>query len=315
MRNITLRHLRTIQSVCSCGKITTAAKELGLTSPAITLQIQQIEQEVGGKLFDRTNKGMLPTEIGIAFLNTARAVHDQLYILEDSIKSIQGLKAGTLRLGVVSTGKYFAPRLMAAFSKNFPDIEMKLHIGNRAEIVEKLKNHEVDIVLMGRPPRDFEVRSQVFGDHPLVFIAPAGHPLAAKHDISKEQIANESFLIRERGSGTRTSLEIFISEVPGRLEHLGAEMGSNETIKQSVIAGLGIAFISAHTIEQELELKRLVILDVVDTPIRRQWFSVSRTDRSTTPSMVAFEKFLRKMGSSHLPLVNKIYPAKLNHTP
>ncbi len=309
MRNITLRHLKTIQSVCLLGQITLAGKALGLTSPAITLQIQQVEAEVGGKLFDRTSKGMLPTEIGIAFLETARAVEDQLHILEDSINSIKGLRAGTLRLGVVSTGKYFAPRLMAAFAKKFPDIDIQLYIGNRSDIVQKLKNHEVDIALMGRPPRDFEVRSQIFGDHPLVFIAASDHPMAGKHDISKEQISNEHFLIRESGSGTRTSLEIFISEVPGRLDRIGTEMGSNETIKQSVIAGLGIAFISAHTIEQELILKRLVILDVVGTPIRRQWFSVSRTDRTITPSMLAFEKFLRKSGSSYLPLIGKIYPA------
>lgn len=305
-----MRHLRTIKSICENGKITLAAKELGLTSPAVTLQIQQIEQDIDDKLFDRTKKGMIPTEIGTAFLETARTVQDQLHDLEDSIKSIKGLGTGTLRLGVVSTGKYFAPRLMAAFSKQYPDIEMQLFIGNREETIDKLKNHEVDIALMGRPPREFDVRSEIFGDHPLVFIAPADHDLANKHDISKEMISSEKFLIREKGSGTRISLEIFMSEIPEKLDQLGAEMGSNETIKQAVIAGLGIAFISAHTIEQELQLKRLVILDVIGTPIRRQWFSVSRTDRSLTPSMMAFKKFLRKRGGSYLPTISKIYPVQ-----
>ena len=310
MRNLTLRHLKTIQAVCAHGKITLAAKELGLTSPAVTLQIQQVEQEVEGQLFDRTKAGMIPTEIGIAFLDTARSIYDQLHTLEDSINSIKGLGAGTLRLGVVSTGKYFAPRLMAAFSKEYPDIEMQLFIGNRQETVHKLKNHDVDIALMGRPPREFDVRSEIFGDHPLVFVAPKGHPLANDYEISKERIAAEKFLIREKGSGTRTSLEIFMSEIPDKLDLLGVEMGSNETIKQAVIAGLGIAFISAHTIEQELLLNRLVILDVISTPIRRQWFSVSRTDRSITPSMMAFQKFLRMKGGRYLPTVNKIYPVQ-----
>ena len=310
MRNVTLRHLKTIEAVCALGKLNLAAKELGLTSPAVTLQIQQVEKEIDGQLFDRTKAGMIPTEIGLAFLNAARSIHDQLHNLEDSINSIKGLGAGTLRLGVVSTGKYFAPGLMAAFSKEYPDIEMQLFIGNRQETIHKLKNHDVDIALMGRPPRDFDVRAEIFGDHPLVFVAPIDHPLANDHEISKERISAEKFLIREKGSGTRTSLEIFMSEIPEKLDLLGVEMGSNETIKQAVIAGLGIAFISAHTIEQELVLNRLVILDVISTPIRRQWFSVSRTDRSITPSMMAFQQFLRKKGGQYLPTINKIYPVQ-----
>ncbi len=311
MRNITLRQLKTIQTVASFGKINLAAKDLGLTAPAVTLQIQQLEQETGLPLFDRTREGMIITPAGRAVLEAARSIQERLEHLEDSIDSMKGLRSGRLRLGVVSTGKYFAPKLMAAFSKENPGIDMRLHVGNRAEIVRKLKNHEIDIALMGRPPRQFEVRSLVFGDHPLVFIAPADHPLANELDIQKERIAEEKFLVRENGSGTRVSLELFISDIPGRLENLGVEMDSNETIKQAVIAGLGIAFISAHTIEQEVKLKRLVILDVVDTPIRRQWFMVSRQDSSTTPAMAAFEAFIQSSGLRFLPIVPKPYPASV----
>ncbi|WP_113340910.1 LysR family transcriptional regulator [Rhizobium cremeum] len=309
MRNVTIRQLRTIEAVCRLGKINLAAAELGLTGPALTLQIQQLERDAGVALFDRGREGMVPTGFGLAFLEAARSVEDSLSALEESISAMKGLRKGRLRLGVVSTGKYFAPQLIAAFRKHAPSIEINLFIGNRAEIIQKLRDHEFDIALMGRPPRDFEVRSQVFGDHPLVFIAPADHPLAGVLDISRERIAEEQFLVRERGSGTRISLEIFLSAVPRRLEDLGTEMGSNETIKQAVIAGLGIAFISAHTIEQEVKLGRLVILDVVDTPIRRQWFSVSRRDRSFNPAMQAFERFLLTEGARHLPVVAKPYPA------
>ncbi|MBC7311884.1 MAG: LysR family transcriptional regulator [Rhizobium sp.] len=309
MRNVTLRQLRTIEAVSRLGKINLAAGELGLTGPALTLQIQQLERDTGVSLFDRTREGMVPTTFGLAFLEAAHAIEENLSVLADSIDAMKGLRSGRLRLGVVSTGKYFAPQLIAAFRKQVPGIEINLFIGNRAEIIQKLRDHEVDIALMGRPPRDFDVRSQMFGDHPLVFIAPAGHPLAGVLDISRERIAQEQFLVRESGSGTRISLEIFLSEVPRRLEELGTEMGSNETIKQAVIAGLGLAFISAHTIEQEVKLGRLIILDVVDTPIRRQWFSVSRTDRATNPAMQAFERFLLAEGARHLPVVTKPYPA------
>ena len=309
MRNITLRQLRTVSAVFRHGKINLAARELGLTGPAVSLQIQQLEEEAGLLLFERTREGMIPTETGRAVYETARAIHSEIGHLEDAINAIKGLGRGKIRLGVVSTGKYFAPKLIAGFLKEAPGIELKLFVGNRAETIDKLKNHEVDIALMGRPPKEIEVRSRVFGDHPLVFIAPAGHQLAQEIDIAKERIAQEHFIIREKGSGTRISLEIFMSDVPGRLDNLGTEMDSNETIKQAVIAGLGIAFISAHTVEQEVKTGSLAVLDVMDTPIRRQWFSVSRVSPAVSPAVEAFEAFLQKKGARYLPLVTKPYPA------
>ena len=193
---------------------------------------------------------VLDTDSGLV-----RAVEDSLAGLEDSISAIKGLRAGRLRLGVVSTGKYFAPQLIAAFRDQLPTIEINLFIGNRAEIIAKLRDHEVDIALMGRPPRDFEVRAEVFGDHPLVFIAPPAHPLAGALEITRERIAEEQFLLREKGSGTRISLEIFLGDTPRKLEELGTEMGSNETIKQAVMADLGVAF--AGTLGYEIRQDRM----------------------------------------------------------
>ena len=153
------------------------------------------------------------------------------------------------------------------------------------------------------------VDSLIFGDHPLVIIAPPDHPLAKARDISKEDVAKEHFLIREPGSGTRISLEIFFASMPGKLEKLGSEMASNETIKQAVMAGMGIAFISSHTIEMELELGRLVILAVEGMPIRREWYSVWRKNRVFTPAMAVFNRFLKSKGSQYLPLISKPYPS------
>jgi len=309
MRNVTLRQFKAIQAIADEGKIVNAAKVLGLTAPAVTIQLRQAEEEIGLALFDRTQDGMRPTDAGLALIEAAQSIQERLRLLQDQIDAIKGVRAGSLRLGVVSTAKYFAPRLMASFMKEYPDIEMRLLVGNRAEMIASLKNHEVDVALMGRPPKDVPVRASPFGDHPLVIVAPPDHPLAELRDISRERIAEEHFLIREPGSGTRISLEIFLADVPGRIDDLGVEMGSNETIKQAVMAGLGVAFISAHTIASEVEAGRLVILDVVGMPVRRQWFAVTRSDRAISPAMATFHDFLMKKGARHLPLVGKLYPA------
>ena len=310
MRNVTLRQLRAIEQITSDRSRVTAAKYLGLTASAVTQQVQALEEELGMALFDRMADGMRPTAAGLAAIDAARAIEEQLFLLSDRISALKGLTKGHLRLGVVSTAKYFAPRIIAAFGKVYPGLEIDLKVGNRAEIIQALDSHGVDIALMGRPPKNVPVRAQVFGDHPLVIVAPPGHPLAGAREISCERIAAEKFLVREPGSGTRISLEIFFSCVASKLDNIGVEMGSNETIKQAVMAGLGIAFISAHTIEAEVQSGRLAILDVEGTPIRRQWFSVARADRNETPAMAAFSAFLAKKGAQFLPVAAPLYRNK-----
>lgn len=308
MRNLSLKQLRTIQEIAAHGKISSAANVLSLTAPAVTIQLRQAEEEIGLALFDRTQDGMRPTAAGLAVIEAAQSVQERLRVLSDEIDALKGVRAGSLKLGVVSTAKYFAPRLMAGFAKLHPAIDMRLSIGNRAEIIDMLKEHAVDIALMGRPARAIPVRATPFGDHPLVIVAAPDHPLARSHDITKARIAEETFLVREPGSGTRISLEIFFSDIPGRIDELGVEMGSNETIKQAVMAGLGVAFISAHTIALEVEFGRLVVLDVVGMPIRRQWFGVMRADRAISPAMATFNDFLLREGVAYLPLLEKLYP-------
>ena len=315
MQNISVRQLRAVKSINENGKIINAAKQLGLTGPAVTLQLKQAEEAVGMSLFDRTNDGMRLTAAGMAVLAAADAVDEALRTMVDTVDALRGVRLGSLRLGVVSTAKYFAPRMISAFLKHHPGIDIQLSVGNRQQTIDALRRHEVDIALMGRPPRDISVRSAIFGDHPLVIVAPADHRLATVHDISKEMLIQEKFIVREAGSGTRISLELFFASVPEKLENLGVVMDSNETIKQAVIAGLGIAFISAHTVEQELDLGKLVILDVVGMPIRRQWFSVSRADRRETPVMAAFNQFLIRQGPSLLPLIGKPYPEAAYNLP
>jgi DNA-binding transcriptional LysR family regulator len=185
--------------------------------------------------------------------------------------------------------------------REHPDVDMKLLVGNRAETIVSLKDHRVDVALMGRPPRDVPVRAAAFGDHPLVIIAAPDHHLVGRRGLSREEVARERFIIRETGSGTRSSFEHFLGEIPGRLDDPGTEMDSNETIKQAVMAGLGVAFISAHTVAFEVEAGRLALLDVAGLPVWRQWFAVARSDRAVTPVMAAFEAFLARRGAGFLP--------------
>ncbi|WP_102959990.1 LysR family transcriptional regulator [Mangrovicella endophytica] len=309
MRTLTLRQLRSIQAIHQHGTIAAAARVLGLTSPAVTLQIKQLEGDCGLLLFDRTNEGMILTAAGRAALKAANAVDTVLRALDDEFDALKGVRAGSIRLGVVSTAKYFAPRLIAGFRAEHPDVDIRLLVGNRADIVAKLGAYELDIVLMGQAPTEFPAQSTVFGDHPLVMIARPDHPLTRERQIPRARLLQETIIIREPGSGTRKSLELFFASVPGSLERNSVEMGSNETIKQAVMAGLGIAFISAHTIGFEVEMGRLAILDVVDMPVRRQWFVVSRKDRAESPAEKAFHAYLSQHGPEHLPLIGTLYPA------
>lgn len=303
MRTLTLRQLRIVEAIHRCGKIVNAGKALGLTGPAVTLQLKQVEEAVGMELFERASSGLYATDAGRAFVKASRAVDERLRALSDELDAIKGVRRGSLIVGAVSTAKYFAPRIIAGFMKAFPGVELKLLVGNRAQTIAKLEENALDIALMGSPPPGVPVEAQAFGDHPLLIVSEPGHPLAAARAISKQRIAAEHFIIRERGSGTRASFERFFGEIPGRLDDPGTEMDSNETIKQAVMAGLGIAFISAHTVASEVAERRLTVLDVVGLPIRRQWFSVMRSDRTLTPAMAAFCGFLAEQGAAFLPVL------------
>lgn len=303
MINLTLRQLHAILAVDRLHQINLAAREIGLTPPAVTLQIQQAEAMVGTALFERNSDGFRATDAGIAVIEAARDIERRMATLKDDIVAIRGAGLGRLRLGAVSTAKYFVPSLMAGFAGERPGIEISLTIGNRAAIIEALSEQQIDVALMGRPSRKTPVETTLLGDHPLVIVAAPDHPLAGKSQISKQRIADEAFLVREPGSGTRISLELFLSDIPGRLDNLGTEFSSNETIKQAVMAGMGVAFISAHTIAMEVEFDRLAVLDVVDTPVLRQWFTVRRADRLMSPAMNAFEAFVGKRGRDFLPIV------------
>jgi len=240
------------------------------------------------------------TEAGREVLAAAERIEAVLADLGAGLAAIKSLKAGRVTVGAVSTAKYFVPRMLAAFAKIHPEIEIELIICNRAETIAGFRDGRFDITIMGRPPEGVEVESTPIGDNPHVLIAPPDHPLANKRRISPSSLAGETLLMRETGSGTRMLAERFF-EASRVSPRIGMEIGSNETIKQAVIAGLGIAFLSAHTIEAEIVDGRLVVLDVVGLPVTRQWFVVRAAAKRLMPAAAAMRSFLAADGRRLLP--------------
>ena len=240
---------------------------------------------------------------GAVALERAKAIERALRDFTEAMEAIRTGQGGSLSVGAVSTAKYFAPRLIAAFIGSHPKLDLRFQIGNRAATIEALKNLEVDLALTGRPPADLPVAKTPIGPHPYVMIAPPTHRLARARRIKRGALAGEAFLFREHGSGTRTLFEAFIGDTEIRRAQVGMELGSNETIKQAVMAGLGIALISAHTIAAEVAGRRLVCLDVEGLPIVRQWYVVCRTDRPLSAATRALRDFAAAHGPDFLPPV------------
>jgi DNA-binding transcriptional LysR family regulator len=300
MLDATLKQLRIISAIARTGKIQKAAELLNVTPPAITLQLKQLEDALGLPVFERTRHGMKQTQAGQLLLESANRVEAELAACEDALGALRGLTSGTVHLGVVSTGKYFAPAALGAFKRKHPDLDIKLFVGNREDTIRGLALLEFDMAIMGRPPESLHVKSAILGDHPHVIVAWPDHPLARRSGIAATELAAEPFLMRELGSGTRNLTERYFAQA-GIAPRVAMEISSNETIKQAVMGGLGIALISAHTIGAELESERLVVLDVVGLPAWRQWRIARHVEKRLTPAAAALWTFLEREGARFLP--------------
>ena len=289
--HLTLRQLKVFEAVARHLNYTRAAEELHLTQPAVSMQVKQLEASLGIALFEQLGKRIHLTEAGAEGLGYARAITQQLDELEGVLNRMKGLGGGRLRISVATTANYFIPTLLGSFSRRYPDVTVSLDVTNRETLLRQLAENTVDLVVMGQPPAEADVEAQVFMDNPLVVVAPPDHPLAGKKKIPLTRLQDETFLVRESGSGTRIAMERFFNERGMRLK-TGMEVGSNEAIKQSVQARLGLGLLSRATIEQELTLKRLVMLDIEDFPIMRHWFVVHRKGKRLSAAAEAFKKFL-----------------------
>jgi DNA-binding transcriptional LysR family regulator len=299
MKDATVRQLQIFEAAARALSFSAAGQALHLTQPAVSMQVRQLEHFAGVPLFERTGRRLQLTDAGQELLVHARAVLRALEDADEAFAAMKGLRGGRVRLAVVSTAKYFAPRLIARFAQAHPGVTVRLQVDNRAAVVQTLAANDVDLALMGQPPADAELVARVFADHPLVVIAPPTHPLARRRSVSLEALAEEVFLVREPGSGTRNALERFFGERELPLK-VGLEMPSNETIKQAVMAGLGLAFISLHTIALELHVGALALVRAPGLPVVRQWNVVHRKDKRLSPAAEAFKAFVLAHGRSFL---------------
>lgn len=300
MKDVTLRQLRFLASVVRTGSLAGAAAELHLTGPAVAQQLRALERGVGLALLERGPAGQRPTEAGRVLVETALRVDAELALCADTLRSLRSATSGHVTLAAVSTAKYFAPHVLAAFRRDRPDVEVSLRIGNRDEVVALLEDFSADLALMGRPPQGLDADHEVFGEHPYVVVAAPGHRLAGRCGIRVAELADDVLLVRERGSGTRLHLDALLTAADAD----GArtmEITSNETIKQAAMAGLGIALISAHTVAAELHDHRLVVLDVRGLPIRRHWLVVRMRRKAVSPVCRALWDFVVARAAEQLP--------------
>lgn len=299
MKNLTMRQLQIFSVAARHLSFVRASEELFLTQPAVSMQIRQLEETVGMPLFDKIGKKMYLTEAGRQIERTAHEVLGAIKNAQDSLAGLAGLRSGLVSVALVSTAKYFVPKLIALFKQEHPEIELRINVSNRESLIQLLHNNEIDLAIMGRPPQEMDVLSFPLARHPHVVIAAPDHPLAARRKIKPADLNGETFLLREEGSGTRLAMENFFtseSVTPQR----GMVMGSNETIKQAVIAGLGLGFISLHTLALELKAGELVVLDVKGMPLMRTWYAAHLRNKHLSPATAAFKEFIIAQAGPYL---------------
>ncbi len=296
MKNATLRQLRVFESAARHLSLTRAAEELHLTPPAVSIQIRQLEGHAHAELFERAGRGLRLTQAGEEVLVRAREILAHIRGAEEAIAGLASLERGLLDVAVINAGDYFFPWLVAAFRKSRPRIRVRIAVGNRDELMARLEAHEVDLAVMSHPPTHGDFLAEPFAPHPHVIVAAPGHPLVGRRAISLERIAAEPLITREAGSATRLAMEQAFAE-SGVVPRIEMEIASNETIKQSVAAGFGVGFLSAHAVQQELALGRLAVIAVKGFPVMRQWYVVHRRDRQLPPIAAEFRRFMIDEGA------------------
>lgn len=271
--HLTLQQLRLFEAVYRLGSYTRAAEELYITQPAVSIQVKRLEDQVGLPLFEHVGKKNFATAAGKATYAASLDILNRIQTFENSIEELKGTVKGTLQLSVVTTAKYFLPDLLGSFLQQYPNVEPKLKFTNRARVIERLKNNDDDFVVMGKIPDDENLEAYPFLNNILGIVACAGHPLANKKNITIEELAKQRFIIRESGSGTRHVFDRTLNKHKLKIEPY-MELGSSEAIKQAVMAGLGIAVLSLHSVQLERDVNKLTVLDVQGFPLVRRWYAV-----------------------------------------
>lgn len=304
MRHATLRQLQVFEAIARHLSFTRAAEELYLTQPTVSMQMKQLTDTVGMPLFEQIGKRIHLTDAGKDLCTLCREVFDSLERFEMNIADRKGLKQGRLRLAVITTAKYFAPRVLGAFCQRYPGIEVSLKVTNRERVLERMTQNLDDLYILGQPPESLDAHSQSFMENPLVVLAPSGHPLVGRKRISLKRIAEEPFLMRETGSGTRIATQRLFDEHKIKL-NMRMDLGSNEAIKQAIVGGLGLAVLSRHCLALEGATGPLRVLDVQGFPIKRHWYLVYPEGKQLSIAAQTFYTYLLHEGkyvAEHPPL-------------
>lgn len=291
MQNLTLRQIRIFLSAAKHLNFSHASEELHITGSAVSLQIKEMEGDIGISLFSRENKKIALTIAGEHFLTYANRMIAVLNETKVAMDNLRGTEVGVLRIGLVSTTRYFLPSILLHFKAVYPNVQIKVTVKNREALIALLSEGLVDIAIMGKPPSYIDAEATPFANHPHAFVASPNNPLSGQSNLPADVLNEVDIISREEGSGTRYIMEKYISEQRLSLK-AGMEMSGNETIKQAVMADLGISFVSLHTVGRELANKQLVILDIQGTPVMRTWHIVTPTNQTTTLATAAFRTFV-----------------------
>jgi len=291
IRYATLRQLQIFEASVRLGSLSRAAEELFVTQPTVSMQIKKLSEALGVLLFDQVGRNVRPTDMGYELYETCRKIFESLANLEMKVSDHKGMKRGRLRLGVVTTAKHFVPEVLGEFCRQYPGIDVGLKVSNRDRMTERLNAYEDDIYIVGQTPTDaMEIKSYPFSPNPLVVLAPRDHPLVGVKNIPLSRIAEEALILREPGSGIRDAI-LRRFQKHGLKINVRMEIGSNEAIKHSVVAGLGISILSLHTLSLEGPNGPVAILDVEGFPIMRQWYLVHPKGKELSLVADAFLQF------------------------
>ena len=304
MKHATLRQLKVFEAVARHLSFSRAAEELHLTQPAVSIQVRKLEEHAGMPLFEQFGKKIYLTAAGAELLDIGRNIMHQFDIAESAMTQLKGVSGGKLNVAVISAGDYFFPRLLVEFIGRHQGVVLNFTVHNREGLLEKISANLTDLAIMVRPPRDSDMVCEAFAPHPYVIVAAPGHSLAGETDIGMERLLREDFVVREKGSDTWQSMQEGFADHIHRLK-IAMEITSTETIKQAVMAGMGIGFLSAHTIAQELRIGSLKVLDVQGFPLMLNWYVLHRRQKRLPPVAQAFKDFLVAEGPA---MISQLVP-------
>ena len=287
--NITFRQLRLFLALAETGSVSAAAKVMHVTQPTASMQLREVTQAVGVPLYEVVSRRVYLTEAGQALARTARAIASEWDAFEQGISGAKGLTSGRLKVAVVSTAKYFVPRLLGSFCKLHPQIDISLEVLNRDHVITRLRANQDDLYVMSMPPGDLPLEDQILMPNPLVVIAAAGHRLATRKRVTLAQLQGERFILREKGSGTRMATDAHLRQL-GFVPSTVLELGSNEAIKESVEGQLGVSIVSRHALGPHWD--GLAILNVQGFPIQSQWHLVWPKGKRLSPIAEVFRGHL-----------------------